>query len=201
MRIGLRVGTSLLALLVAVPTIPATITVAQAQGLLDTLFRKPAQRKRAKRAQQRQVRQRRATRTVRRQRAQQRQTAKRRTVRQAAPKKVAKKRTSKKKAVARRAAPIQQIRNVGFKNYTPEAMETVDIASTANVVAAAFASERVLLETNPMIRQLPPQVDEARAPAQVLDNALSARAFMPVPTQEEANDPRNDYGRAGPRLA
>ena len=186
MRFGLKLGTSLLAVIVALPVVPATVSVAQAQGLLDSLFRKPAKRQRAKRAQSRQVRQRRATRTVRRQRVQQRQTVRKK----AAPQRVAKKQAKRqtKKAAPRRAAPIQTIRNVGFLDYTPERMMPIDIASTANVVSAAFAAERALLEANPIIRQLAPEAKEARASDAVLDRALSARALMPPAPKAEGED-------------
>ena len=183
MRIGLRIGTSLLAMAVALPAVPATVSVAQAQGLLDSLFRNP---NRAKRTRQRQTRPRQATRTVRRKKVR-RQAAQQRTVRKKAVRQ-APRQVAKKKRAPRRAAPIQTIRNVGFKDYTAEPMEVVDIAATATVVSAAFASERVLLETNPVIRQLPPSASEANA-AGALDRALSAQAMMPTdaPIDAEAS--------------
>ena len=192
MRIGLRIGTSLLAVLVALPTIPATVSVAHAQGLLDSLFRKPAARQRAK--QRRAVRQRRATRQVRRQRTVRRvkrraapqRVAKRKAVRRAAqPQRVA---SRQKKRSAPRAAPIQTIQNVGFKNYEAEQFVEVNIVETANVVAAAFATERALLEANPVIRQLAPNATEANASDLLLDRALNAKAMMPPEAAETGSD-------------
>ena len=58
MRLGMRLGTSVIAMSVALPAIPATVTAAGAQGLIDGLFRAPARRKRALR--EKQLRQRKA---------------------------------------------------------------------------------------------------------------------------------------------
>ena len=185
MRIAARLGTSLVALTIALPAIPATITPAGAQGLIDGLFRAPARRKRALRNQR--IRKNRASRKraqkVRRERRAKRSVAKKQSVKRAAPKKQVATRKKKRRAARQvAAAPVQTIKAPTFLNYKAEAYERLDVAPAAVAVAAALAAERALLLAQPTLRQVPANPVEDRAalddPSAVLDRALEARAMF-----------------------
>ena len=183
MRNGMRLGTSLLALTIAVPAVPATITVASAQSLIDGLFRAPARRKRALRQKKlRQNRVRQSRREVRRQRRATRKTARKPAAQRATRRVAKKKRATRAPARTERVAAIKKVKAPTFKNYKAEAFVPVDIASAAGVVAAAVASERMLLRATPLIRQVPSDPLETRGTtAELLDRAGELKALMPSP--------------------
>ena len=181
MRIAARLGTSLVALTIALPAIPATITPAGAQGLIDGLFRAPARRKRALR--DKRIRQNRASRKraqkVRRERRNKRAVAQKKRVRkQAAPARVAKKKRTRRAQTRQVASvPVQKVSKPKFLNYQAEAYERVNVAPAAVAVAAALAAERALLMAQPSLRQIPSN-ERAGGPVDVLERALGAKAMM-----------------------
>ena len=183
MRLRVKVGSSLLALAMAAPMVPATVIDASAQSLVDRLFKNPAKRRRALRDERirRQQANRARVREIRRQRRAQRATAARqRRVYVEQPRQVQRPQRVQRSTQRVARTPIEKIESPTFYAYKPEEFVTVDMTGAAGVVTAALAAERQLLIKRPTIRQLPGNAPSDRDAVRYEASTRDVRALAPV---------------------